>query len=455
MLTSMMQSVQAFIATNRFGLGPRPGELTSVDRDPHAWLKRQIAPRPQMPAELLGLPPSADTIKRIHEARIEGPQTLKRLTDEVLRDLLVREVAAHAQAQLRTRAFAERMAAFWSNHFTVSGARFPIGPTAAAYEREAIRPHVFGRFHDMLLAVARHPVMLSYLDNALSIGPGSLIGRRSGRGLNENLAREILELHTLGVGGGYTQDDVIALAKILTGWSHGGIRDKRSVRRLGAVHGGFEFREAAHEPGRKRLLGRSYRENGEREAADALSDLARHPSTARFIATKLARHFIADDPPAEAISRPATTFLETDGDLAAVSRALITIDAVWATPLPKVKRPHELVISALRATAIDSLPACAFIGTFHELGQVPWHAPSPQGWPDTASDWISPEALMRRIEWVRAMAARVPRSRSVATFVGETIGPVISPATQEAIDAAPSGEEALTLVLASPEFQRR
>ena len=133
------------------------------------------------------------------------------------------------------------------------------------------------------------------------------------------------------------------------------------MRRLGAVHGGFEFREAAHEPGRKRLLGRSYRENGEREAADALSDLARHPSTARFIATKLARHFIADDPPAEAISRLATTFLETDGDLTAVSRALITIDAVWATPLPKVKRPHELVISALRATAIDSLPARAFI----------------------------------------------------------------------------------------------
>ena len=307
----------------------------------------------------------------------------------------------------------------------------------------------------MLVAAARHPVMLTYLDNARSTGPHSFAGQRRGVGLNENLAREILELHTLGVNGGYTQNDVTEFAKILTGWSHGGLRNKNSIQVLGPVHGKFEYHDRRHEPGDKTILGKAYREDGAQEGLDVLADLARHPSTARFIATKLVRHFANDTPPPAAVAQIEQTFLRSDGNLAAVSRELIRLDEIWKRPLTKVKTPYELVVSTLRAVGLPRVPERALAGSLRQLGHFPFAAASPAGWPDRAKDWLSPESLLRRIEWVRAATARFPRSLQPDDIADATIGPVITTHTREMIDAAPSGEEALAMIFASSEFQRR
>ncbi len=402
-----MSTVDAFIAANRFGLGARPGELADIARDPRGWIASQISTSPSIPDALADMPPSHETLVMIHEARVQGPKQLRKIARRKFRRIMIGEIIARTLAMVQSEhSFRERLVLFWSNHFTVSATRFSVGPMAGAYEREAIRPHIFGRFEDMLLAVAHHPVMLAYLDNARSIGPNSKIGIRSRRGINENLAREILELHTLGVNGGYTQNDVTEFARILTGWAHGGIRNRRSIRFLGPIHGNFEFRHRAHEPGPKTLLGERYAENCEKEGIKALKDLARHPATARFIATKLARHFIADDPPGDAIATLARVFRDSDGNLSEVSRELIGLDKVWTTPLPKIKTPYELIVSTLRAVDFQNFPARGLAGSLRQLGHFPFRAPSPAGWPDRAQGWISPESLIRRIEWVRAAAAR-------------------------------------------------
>ena len=446
-----MSKTEAFIAANRFGLGPRPGELAAIAGDPRGWVAAQIAGERRPPKPLRGLPSAADGILAVIDAqRAGGAEAAKQTIKRLMQERAMQEMALRAEAMATSSApFRERMVAFWSNHFTVSIRAPQIAPIAAAYEREAIRPHVFGRFEDLLAAVARHPAMLVYLDNATSFGPNSMIGRRRGMGLNENLAREILELHTLGVDGGYRQDDVLALARILTGWSHG------ALGRRGRRDGEFRFRERGHEPGAKTLLGKTYREDGLREGEAALSDLARHPSTARFIATKLVRHFVADDPPVAAVTRIERVFRDSGGDLAAVSRALVDLPAAWADPLAKVKTPHELVIASMRALSIDRLKPRLLVGSLKELGQIPFRAPSPAGWPDRAADWVAPEALMRRIEWVRAVAARLPDSLEPLAFADRTIAPAAAAGTMRTVGRAPSAEEGVALVLASAEFQRR
>jgi uncharacterized protein (DUF1800 family) len=310
----------------------------------------------------------------------------------------------------------------------------------------------------MLKAVCRHPCMLEYLDNIVSIGPQSEVGRRrlardgEARTLNENLAREILELHTLGVNGGYGQQDVIELAKAISGWSHEGFRPRQDPR---PVHGGFEFRPEFHEPGPKTVLGRTYAEAGPDEGMAILDDLARHPATARHLATKLVRHFVADNPPPDAVTRIAGVFRASDGDLAAVSRALVDLDAVWREKLPKVKTHYEFVVAVHRAVGNATATAADVVAPLKMLGQPPFSAPSPQGWGDTARDWVAPSALMRRIEWVRSLAGSVPATPHPARFLDEVIGPVVSDATREGVARAPSEDAAIALVLASAEFQRR
>ena len=350
------------------------------------------------------------------------------------------------------------MLLFWSNRFTVSSAKAIIGPASPAYEREAIRPFVFGRFADMLKAAVRHPVMLSYLDNAVSIGERSPAGRRRRARtgvettLNENLAREVLELHTLGVNGGYDQEDVVELAKAITGWRHGGIGRRRSGA---AVHGRFEFRPAFHEPGAKTVLGRRYPEDGPDQGLRILDDLARHPATANFLATKLVRHFVADEPPPAAIAQIADVFRRTDGDLAEVSRAIVELDASWQPPLSKVKTHYEFLLAVYRATQYTPSSPDRVIQPLSELGQPPFAAPSPQGWGDTAADWVAPEALIRRVDWVRGFAAARQASRPPMAMLDDLIGPVALPATRTEVQRAPTGDAALALVLASVEFQRR
>jgi uncharacterized protein (DUF1800 family) len=307
---------------------------------------------------------------------------------------------------------------------------------------------VLGSFTAMLSAAATHPAMLLYLDNAQSIGPNSVAGQRNNRGLNENLAREMLELHTVGVDGGYSQTDVTEFAKILTGWSiaHDGEPNA----------GGFRYRPAIHEPGAKTLLGRTYREGGPEEGQTALNDLAARPATARHIATKLARHFVADDPPPAAVDMLAKTFQRTNGDLRAVSLALIDLPQIWSDPLTKVKTPNDLVLSACRTFGItDATTGEGILMGLKQMGQVPFDAPSPAGWPDTADGWISPEAMMTRIEWAMAAGHRLDGHADARAVAKDSIQPVAADTTIFHIDNAPSPAEALALLIASPEFQRR
>ena len=448
-----MLTKDAFVALNRFGLGIGPEDGRRVGRDPARWLKAQTLSPAALPAPLKSFPSSAEVLADIHRARLEGSEQLKKTTGQHYRKRFVAELLARAETAVTSpEPFRERMVLFWSNHFTVARSKAIIGPTLGAYEREAIRPHVFGRFEDLLIAVVQHPSMLSYLDNNVSMGPNSRAAKRRKRSLNENLAREILELHTLGVDGGYEQKDVTEFAKVLTGWTHGGMVPKKYRDR---VHGEFVFRAVMHEPGTKQVLGRSYRENGVEEGLAVLRDLAAHPSTARFLARKLVRHFVADDPPAKAVQRIEQAYLESNGDLARVSQALIELEDPWQAPLTKVKSPYELVISTLRGVGIRKPKRVHVMLPLKTLGQEPFNAASPQGWPDTARHWLAPEALLRRIEWLRALAARVPLTETPDAAVERLLGPVASEATRLWVSRAPSADDALALTLASAEFQRR
>jgi uncharacterized protein (DUF1800 family) len=443
----MTAKPDAFVAVNRFGLGAAAGDLDRVGRDARGWLTDQLARAAALPPALDGLGPGSNHARDLVNA-IQDKSVQKEQFRKEARALYLKEVGARTLAAIHSKApLIERLTHFWSNHFTVSIAGKPVlAVLVGAFEREAIRPHVAGRFHDMLRAVASHPAMLIYLDNATSVGPNSRAGRARDKGLNENLARELLELHTLGVDGGYTQADVQELAKILTGWSVGRPKSDEA--------GQFRFHRLIHEPGDKTLLGKRYREAGMDEGEAALLDLVRRPATARHIATKFARHFIADRPPPAAVDRLARVFHDSDGDLGELTRAVIASSEPWANPLAKVKTPQELVTSALRLTTFDG-DTDKLVGSLALLGQTPFAAPSPAGWSDDADGWIGPEASLQRIEWSMALAQRLPRDLSPVALADATIAPVAARDTMLAIQRAPDAREAIALLFASPEFQRR
>ena len=441
-----MTSVDSFIAANRFGLGPKRGYLGGIAADTKSWLLRQLGPEDGALPFLKDLPSSDETIRAWMQAR--GSREMRKIFNKThVKPLFLKEIRRRNQAAIETDTpFRERLVRFWSNHFTVSKTKGRVRGIAGAFEREAIRPNVTGKFSDMLLAVTKHPAMLVYLDNISSIGPNSTIGLRRGRGLNENLAREILELHTLGVNGGYTQEDVIGLAKMLTGWTIASRRQQNA--------GHFQFNDRRHEPGLKSLLGRRYSEDGQQEAERALLNLSRHPSTARFIATKLTRHFVDDRPPAEVIKQLERKFQDTGGDLGAMARELVTLSAIWDRPLTKVKSPSELIVSAFRLLGPPDKPK-HMIHALRLLGQLPFSAPSPAGWPDTAKDWISPESLLRRVELMDLLARRNTKRHDPIKLANLALGPIARDETLKALERAPSRRVALSLLLSSPEFQRR
>jgi len=440
-------SVPGFVAVARFGLGARPGEIPAASRDPRGWLRAQLDPVRARPAALAGIDSGDARAGLLQRAQRErGAAGVENLLRQAYRAAFVSDLATRLEAQIASDSpFVERLVGFWSNHFAVSVQRPIVLGLAVPFEREAIRPHVLGRFADMLVAATRHQAMLIYLDNARSIGPNSRIGQRRGRGLNENHAREILELHTLGVGG-YGQEDVLALARILTGWS--------VARGEGDGDAPSTFVPAMHEPGDKTLLGTRYPEAGEAEGLSALAALAGHPATARHIALKLARHFIADDPPASAVARLGRVFQETGGDLRALALVLIEMPAAWDPPLTKVKTPYDLMVSAVRASGYR-VEGQRLVASLRVLGQVPFAPPSPAGWPDEAERWIGPEAVMRRAEWSMVVAQRIAAGHAPGRFLQEIAGPVASDETRRAVERAPSAADGLALALMSPEFQRR
>ncbi len=427
----------------RFGLG-RIGQQTPP-ADPVGGLLAEL----DGPDPALSLP-GATTAEGLIALREDRAARAARKADGTqeephrVRDLLQAEADRLGDHILTTpHGFRERLVWFWANHFTVSLRRPEIACVINAYLREAIRPHVTGTFHDMLLAVMNHPAMLMYLDNQGSIGPNSPAGQRTHRGLNENLARESLELHTVTPASGYTQADVTSYAKILTGWSID----------LQLNPPGYLFRLNAHEPGEKQLMGRTF-PHGRGGALEAFAFLAHHPATQRNLATKLVRHFVADDPPPSCVAKVEAVLRDTGGDLKAATTAVLHLPEAW-TPLAKLRDPFDYVVAVLRAMDLPKPqrpPQVARV--MAGLGQPPFAAPLPNGWPDTAAEWDGPEAMMRRIDWAYGVSGR-GGALDALQVADAALGPLLHADTLEQMRRAGSRRDALTLLLASPEFQRR
>ena len=473
----------ALRALNGFGFGARPGEARRIG-DPRAWLRTQLQNGPPVlraPAE--ATPDAIEEAIGVFRAAGQGTDQERRDARQQARRRLVAIAAAESRAALTERAttarpFVERLVAFWSNHLCVSvGAKILVAPLAGSYEREAIRPHVLGRFVDMVLASAKHPAMLVYLDNLQSIGPNSRGARAGGRGgqqgsggprrgLNENYARELLELHTLGVNGGYAQQDVQELAKMLTGWTVGGLArpggrpQARGRQQAGAANPrddefGFAFEAALHEPGTKTMLGAKYPESGVAEGERAIRDLCRHPSTARFVAGKLVSHFISDNPPAAAVDRIAKVFQSSDGDLRAVSAALIDQPDAWSDSARKFRTPHDWLIAMLRAFNAGEVSETV-MPVLRQLRHPLWSPASPKGFSDATTDWADPDSLLNRAELARTVTRRLRLARVDPRDLLDVIDvPAGDPLHKFLADGSIPVDERLALVVAGPAFQWR
>ncbi|ANW04227.1 DUF1800 domain-containing protein [Bradyrhizobium icense] len=428
------------------GTSPRP-EAKGQRRNPSLnGIAMEMAPKePQArPAENSGAMASAETMQP-NVPKLSPPPL------NIIQKTFRAEALARLQrAVITDGGFAERLVVFWSNHFCISASKGgPARMWAGSFEREAIRPHVLGRFGDMLRAVEQHPAMLFFLDNQQSLGPDSRAGKNRNRGLNENLAREILELHTLGVGGGYSQDDVTALANIITGWTYAG-----RLGRLGAP-GSFVFNANAHQPGAQRVMGKIYDAPGVAQGEAVLADIARHPSTAKFIAAKFARHFVADDPPPALVARLADVFTRTDGDLKALAVALVDSDEAWKAPLSKMRSPYEFLIAAGRLLVQIPNDPGRYLGGLNVLGQPLWSPAGPNGFPDGNAAWASPEGMKLRLDISAQIASRLAEGIDPRDLLELVAADAASPETRRTIERAESRQQALALLLMSPEFQRR
>jgi uncharacterized protein (DUF1800 family) len=494
-----MSTRDAAMALRRFGLGARPGELKRIADDPRGFLLQGLAAPVSARINDPGLEPShvtfaaameAQRLTRLARAAVNDASAATKdgasapgapgsasadppaprpdmqaeprpgaappkaepglpKAAQIRRQTFQLEAAARFAQAMRTDApFVERLVMFWSNHFCVSANKGMVGGIAGAYEREAIRPHVLGRFADMLLAVEKHPAMLIYLDNQISVGPNSRAGLNRGLGLNENLAREILELHTLGVGGGYTQADVTNLARIITGWTVGNIGN------VASEPGKFFFAPPRHEPGEWTVLGKRYRDGGQQTGEQVLADLARHPSTARHIATKLARHFVGDEPPPALVQRLERSFRETGGDLAALAKTLVETPETWAPPPTKVLPPYDFLIAMARGFAIEAAPL-EVLRLTNMLGQPLWRPPAPAGWPDADGAWAAPSAVRERLRIAELAVRRIGALVDPRAAGDDLFGDALSGPTRQAVARAETREQGLELLIMSPDFQRR
>lgn len=492
----MSPDTRAAIAFSRFGLGITPRGLNAATGDAREALLAELTSPPALSMSLsdvqrdLGfstaLPPTPELLtqlaaynrarkeRRELKAQTQGtaqvshpiatsdmagdraenrmPKVAGKPAPSVMDDQRLPQAVSFAEVAARLKVwgdarigFHERLVMFWANHFAVSVDKgLPVRLLAGAYEREAIRPHITGRFRDLVLAAERHPAMQVYLDNDASIGPNARANRNGKRGLNENLAREILELHTLGVNGGYTQADVTRFAKVITGWG---------IDRSGQGDG-FRFNPNAHEPGPQTIMGKTYADDGEVQGVRVLEDLTRHPATAKHIATKLVRHFVSDQPPPALVERVSQRFLETDGDLSAVYAALITAEESWSAPRAKLRPPQEYVIASLRALDTPIQPQ-RFLQTLRVLGQPLWQPPGPNGFSDLASVWATPEGLNNRLDLAYQLSERLAERTDPRLFAEERLKGLISETTRRSVALAETRPQGLALVLLSPEFMRR
>ena len=478
---SSSAKAEAVLALHRFGMGPRPGSIAAIGADPRGAL---IAELERSSAGQIALPglSSAKAFRAVNDANAkrQAKAILARKEQDAKTQQMAQapamtegstpgagemaaKMAAEAvpdpgrqiyleEARIRTEAafsaeigFVERLVWFWSNHFCISADK--IRSMSGAYEREAIRPHVLGRFTDLLLAAEGHPAMLLYLDQTVSMGTNSIAGINRTRGLNENFAREILELHTLGVRSGYTQDDVIAFANLLTGWTLVPPGDNPE-------HGGeFIFNPRLHEPGAQKVLGKSYDDETVEQGRAVLRDLAAHPATATHVATRLARHFVADAPPPALVERMTKVFVDTEGDLKEVAKAMVKSDEAWTQLASKLKRPSEWVVGMVRATGITQANPQRFTDGQALLGEPLWRPPSPKGFPDDEGSWI--DGVGRRLDVANNFAERVSDRVDPQDVIENVLGSCVSAEVMQAVGRAESRQQALALLFMSAEFQRR
>ncbi|MBS0383038.1 MAG: DUF1800 domain-containing protein [Proteobacteria bacterium] len=489
----------ATAAVNRFGLGAKPGELAGV-HDPRGWLEAQITRGPDGASFFAGLPTSLDYLREeaaLQATRRElkqgqrgrrnflfgraaptatdadaGAAELKKALQpyrkEQRDDLLAEAAVRYRVATVTDTPFVERLVHFWSNHFAVSVDKFPARMYAAPMEREAIRPHVTGRFADMLLAVEMHPAMLLYLDNVRSVGPNSKVGQRvamrlarmgdmaegKAGGLNENLGREAMELHTVGVNGGYTQADVTEFSRALTGWSVPFPRDFANGRQPQSA---FVFRPNTHEPGTRRVMGRTFATGGFEQGKEILEFLARRPATAKHLSLQLAQHLVSDDPSPALVERMARSYLDHDTDLAAVYRTLIESPEAWNANARKFRTPQDFVIASLRASQIDlggkPQPVLALL---MNMGEPMFDPRSPAGFTDNSANWVDPDALWKRVQAAEALSARVAQvNAQPLDLAQDVLGPLLDDDTAQAIRRAESPRQAHATLFACPAFQWR
>jgi uncharacterized protein (DUF1800 family) len=473
----------AALALHRFGMGPRTGSIAAIASDPRGALlaeldkpgagqivnaelltsaqaarlaysfnqkqqAQRIALRISEEQKKAGAavmtpmdPPKAEDVTMMAVPEPAAPATPDPPTQNVNREIKTR-IDAAMNADI---GFVERLVWFWSNHFCISAD--VVNNMSGGYEREAIRAHVLGRFGDMLQAAESHPAMLVYLDNFRSIGPMSVAGLINKTGLNENLAREILELHTLGVRSVYTQDDVLRFAKAITGWT---------LRPMATDpdHGNeFLFNPRLHEPGPQTILGKVYPEDGVEQGRAVLADLARHPATAAHVAFKLARHFSADEPAPSLVERLSKRFLDTDGDLKEIAKALVEAPETWDEQRLKLKRPSEWLISCWRAIGAAPPEARRILDSHAYLGERFWRPNAPKGFPDEQSAWI--DGLAQRLDIANRIGELVAARVEPGALVDNALGPLASKETRQTIARAESRQQAITLALMAPEFQRR
>ncbi len=455
-----------FVALNRFGLGARPGDVAAMGGNPHGWVLDQIAHGQADPVPGVGDTPGrlhmvdaffkakqeADKLDAARQAALDGtgkpvvPPVVGKpkpgILDQPPGKVLDADSARRIDQMVATDwPVSERLAAFWANHFSVTNLRGEIAVTALPYENEAIRPNVFGTFHDMLCATAVHPAMTYYLDAASSVGPDSVWGAKHKRAVNENFAREVMELHTLGVNGGYTQADVQQLALVLTGVG------------LDRAAGESAFYYDRHEPGDRVLLGHRLPADGDQMRA-AFDILANHPATVRHICRKLAVHFCGDMPPPGVVKRLADAWRQSGGALPAVYRALVAAPEAWVARPLKYRSPQDFVLAAGRAFGLRGRGR-PLLEEMKQLGQMPYGAPAPTGWPDQDSVWLDPGGAVGRVSSARRIASLAGPDVDAAGVLPQVVYATANSVTFDVVLAEPNPRNAAALVLASPEFQRR
>jgi len=472
---------QAALALYRFGLGPRAGSIAGIASDPRGALLAELdgagagrignadlltsgtaarvafafqqaqraARQAERAAQQAAAPSGGASPPQMNDQPAPPPPAPVRNPGPGMpQQIYLAEAKARIQAALGAEiGFLERLVWFWSNHFCVSADKGNVRQICGAYEREVIRANVLGRFSDMLLAAESHPAMLIYLDNARSIGPDSIAGLRQKRGLNENLAREILELHTLGVRTVYTQEDVTRFANVITGWTFVPFRQD-------PVRGGeLEVNPRMHQPGTQTVIGRSYPDAGMQQGRAVLAALAHHPATASHLAAKLARHFVADEPPPALVERLTKRFLATQGDLKEVTKALVAAPEAWEAPRAKLKRPGEWVVGMLRAAGIAPPDIGPVMQAHNLLGEPLWRPSAPKGFADESAPWL--DGLAQRLDIANQFARRVGAEADPREVFEQALAPLASSETRQAVLRAESRPQALALLFMAPEFQRR